>query len=73
MGVHHRGEEDGRLRISRNYVDGVDGTRLLADRHWPACRSLPARQPHDEVAAIITPLASAPDYAHKQGLLHRNV
>jgi serine/threonine-protein kinase len=66
VGVHDRGEADGQLWISMDFVDGVDAARLLADRY-------PAGMPLDEVARIVTAVASALDYAHKQGLLHRDV
>jgi serine/threonine-protein kinase len=66
VGVHDRGEEDGQLWISMDFVDGLDAARLLADRY-------PAGTPIDEVARIVTAVASALDYAHKQGLLHRDV
>ena len=49
-----------------DYVDGLDAARLLAERY-------PAGMPPDEVARIVTAVASALDYAHKQGLLHRDV
>jgi serine/threonine protein kinase len=66
VGVHDRGEEDGQLWISMDFVDGLDAARLLTDRY-------PAGMPIDEVARIVTGVASALDYAHKQGLLHRDV
>ncbi|MGH3551821.1 MAG: serine/threonine-protein kinase PknH/PknJ, partial [Mycobacterium sp.] len=66
VGVHDRGEEDGQLWISMDFVDGLDAARLLADRY-------PAGMPVGEVARIITAVANALDYAHKQGLLHRDV
>ncbi len=66
VGVHDRGEEDGQLWISMDFVDGLDAARLLADRY-------PAGMPVEEVARIVTAVAGALDYAHKQGLLHRDV
>ena len=66
VGVHDRGEEEGQLWISMDFVDGLDVARLLADRY-------PAGMPVEEVARIVTAVASALDYAHKQGLLHRDV
>jgi serine/threonine protein kinase, bacterial len=66
VGVHDRGEEEGQLWISMDFVDGLDAARLLADRY-------PAGMPVEEVARIVTAVASALDYAHKQGLLHRDV
>ena len=59
VGVHDRGEFDGQLWISMDFVDGVDGARLLADRY-------PAGMPTDQVVRIVTAVASALDYAHKQ-------
>jgi len=64
--VHDRGETDNQLWISTQYVDGTDAARLLQSRY-------PAGMPADEVADIIAAIASALDYAHKQGLLHRDV
>jgi Protein kinase domain/PknH-like extracellular domain len=66
VGVHDRGEEDGQLWISMDFVDGLDAARLLANRY-------PAGMPIEEVARMVTGVASALDYAHKQGLLHRDV
>ena len=66
VGVHDRGEEDGQLWISMDFVDGLDAARLLADRY-------PDGMPIEEVARIVTAVAGALDYAHKQGLLHRDV
>ena len=66
VGVHDRGEDEGQLWISMDFVDGLDPARLLTDRY-------PAGMPIEEVARIVTAVASALDYAHKQGLLHRDV
>src|ERR1700741_487000 len=66
VGVHDRGEYEGQLWISMDFVDGVDGARLLADRY-------PADMPTDQVVRIVTAVASALDHAHKHGLLHRDV
>ena len=66
VSVHDRGEFDGQLWISMDYVDGIDAARLLASR-------FPAGMPTDQVVRIVTAVASALDYAHKQGLLHRDV
>jgi serine/threonine-protein kinase len=49
-----------------DFVDGLDAARVLADRY-------PAGMPVEEVARIVTEVAGALDYAHKQGLLHRDV
>jgi serine/threonine protein kinase len=66
VSVHDRGEHDGQLWISMDYVDGLDAARLLASR-------FPAGMPSDQVVGIVTAVASALDYAHKRGLLHRDV
>src|SRR5271168_3086003 len=66
VGVHDRGEYHDQLWISMDFVDGLDAARLLASRY-------PAGMPADHVVRIVTAVASALDYAHKQGLLHRDV
>jgi serine/threonine-protein kinase len=66
VSIHDRGEEEGRLWISMQYVEGTDAGRLLQD-HYPSGMPLPA------VIEIITAVASALDYAHAQGVLHRDV
>ena len=38
VSVHDRGEYDGQLWISMDYVDGLDAARLLASRYPPGCR-----------------------------------
>jgi serine/threonine protein kinase len=64
--VHDRDEEDGQLWISMQYVDGLDAARLLTDK-------FPSGMPADQAAKIVTAVASALDYAHDHGLLHRDV
>jgi serine/threonine-protein kinase len=66
LGVHDRGEYDGQLWISMDYVGGTDASRLLRERY-------PDGLPAAEALEIITAVASALDYAHQQGLLHRDV
>ena len=44
VGVHDRGGYEGRLWISMDYVDGVDGARLLADR-YPSGMPLEEKNP----------------------------
>jgi serine/threonine protein kinase len=66
VGVHDRGEAVGQLWISMDFVDGVDASRLLESRY-------PAGMPVDEVVRIVSAVGSALDYAHRQGLLHRDV
>jgi serine/threonine protein kinase, bacterial len=66
LGVHDRGEYDGQLWISMDYVGGTDASRLLREQHPDGLRA-------DEALEIITAVASALDYAHQRGLLHRDV
>lgn len=64
--IHDRGELDGRLWISMDYVDGTDAATLLQTRY-------PNGIPPDEVVRITRAVAEALDYAHEQRLLHRDV
>ena len=66
VGVHDRGEAEGQLWIAMDFVDGLDASQLISQRY-------PAGMPAADVAEIVTAIASALDYAHKQGLLHRDV
>ncbi|BCI55757.1 serine/threonine protein kinase [Mycolicibacterium litorale] len=66
VSVHDRGDVDGLLWISMDFVQGTDAARLLAERY-------PNGMPPDEVVRIITAVASALDYAHQRGLYHRDV
>jgi serine/threonine protein kinase len=66
VGVHDRGEDDGQLWISMDFVDGLDASRLIAERY-------PTGMPAGDVAHIVTAVARALDSAHKRGLLHRDV
>jgi serine/threonine protein kinase, bacterial len=66
VGVHDRGEENGQLWISMDYVEGTDAADLLQERY-------PNGMPPDEVLRIITAVAEALDYAHQRQLLHRDV
>ena len=64
--VHDRGELDGRLWISMDYIDGTDAGSLLRERY-------PNGMPPDEVVKIIRAVAEALDYSHQRQLLHRDV
>jgi serine/threonine-protein kinase len=66
VGIHDRGEYEGQFWISMDYVAGTDVARLLRER-------FPSGMPVDEAMAIVTAVASALDYAHHRGLLHRDV
>ena len=66
VGLHDRGECDGQLWISMDYIDGPDAGHLLRDRY-------PAGMPRRDVVEIISAVAQALDYAHERGLFHRDV
>ncbi|HTX93779.1 MAG TPA: serine/threonine-protein kinase [Mycobacterium sp.] len=66
VGVHDRGEFNGHLWISMDYVEGTDAARLVKERY-------PDGMPIGEVCEILRAVASALDYAHDRGLLHRDV
>ena len=66
VGVHDRGEYDGQLWITMDFVEGTDAARLLQDYQG-------AGLPPEDVVRIVTGVADALDYAHSQGLLHRDV
>ncbi|MGE2730694.1 serine/threonine-protein kinase [Mycolicibacterium vaccae] len=66
VAVHDRGEFDGRLWIAMDHVEGTDAAQLLADRY-------PGGMPPELVSRIVMAVAEALDYAHQQGLLHRDV
>ena len=66
IGVHDRGDVDGQIWISMDYVDGTDAGELLRGRY-------PDGMPKHEVLDIVTSVGEALDYAHQQGLLHRDV
>jgi serine/threonine-protein kinase len=66
VGVHDRGEFEGQIWISMDYVDGTDAARLMRERY-------PNGMPRKQVAEIVTAVAEALDYAHERDLLHRDV
>ncbi len=66
VGVHDRGNVDGQIWISMDYVEGTDAGDLLRDRHRKG-------MPKELVLAIVTAVGEALDYAHQRGLLHRDV
>ena len=66
VGVHDRGEHEGQLWISMDFVDGEDAASLITRKYVDG-------MPQELAIAIITAVASALDYAHKKALLHRDV
>jgi serine/threonine protein kinase, bacterial len=66
VGVHDRGEFEGQLWITMDYVEGTDVARLQQDRYSKG-------MPTDDVLRIVTAVADALDYAHQNQLLHRDV
>src|SRR5690349_17240859 len=64
--VLDRGEFNGRLWISMDYVDGTDAGRLIRERY-------PKGMPEEDVAEIVTAMADALDFGHERRLLHRDV
>lgn len=66
VGVHDRGDFEGQIWISMDYVEGTDAARLLRERY-------PNGMPKQEVTQIVTAVADALDYAHQRNLLHRDV
>ncbi|MGY1624301.1 WD40 repeat domain-containing serine/threonine protein kinase [Geodermatophilus sp. SYSU D00965] len=65
VSILDRGQHDGQLWLSMQYVDGVDGETALQ----AAGGLLPA----DRVLHIVTGVAAALDHAHKRNLVHRDV
>ncbi|MFV8170879.1 protein kinase domain-containing protein [Mycolicibacterium peregrinum] len=66
VSVHDRGEDDGQLWITMDYVEGKDAAQLLRDRY-------PHGMPPGEVFEIVSAIAEALDHAHERYLLHRDV
>lgn len=66
VGLHDRGEFEGHLWISMDYVEGTDAGHLLKERY-------PSGMPYQDVLEIVTAVAEALDFAHERRLLHRDV
>jgi serine/threonine protein kinase, bacterial len=66
VGIHDRGEFEGQLWLSMDYVEGTDAAELLRSRY-------PSGMPKAEAFEIVGAVADALDYAHLRGLLHRDV
>jgi hypothetical protein len=66
VGIHDRGEYQGQLWISMDYVEGTDAAKLLRSQY-------PSGMPKADVVEIISAVADALDHAHSRGMLHRDV
>ncbi|WP_006245962.1 serine/threonine-protein kinase [Mycolicibacterium tusciae] len=66
VGVLDRGEFNGRLWISMDYVDGTDAGRLIRETY-------PGGMPEQDVWEIVAAVADALDFGHERQLLHRDV
>ncbi len=66
VGIHDRGEFEGQLWLTMDYVEGTDAAELLRSRY-------PSGMPRAEAFAIVSAVADALDYAHLRGLLHRDI
>ncbi|MBF6243742.1 MULTISPECIES: serine/threonine-protein kinase [Nocardia] len=60
--VYDRGLEDGQLWISMQYIDGIDAASVD-----------PKKLPPERAVQIIAEVAEALDYAHGNGVMHRDV
>ena len=63
--IFNSGEYDGHLWIAMEYIDGIDGLKLL--RQHPGGLQVPT------VVAVVRSIGAALDRAHAHGLLHRDV
>jgi serine/threonine protein kinase len=66
VGVLDRGEFNGRLWISMDYVEGTDVGQLIRETY-------PGGMPEQDVREIVTAVADALDFGHERRLLHRDV
>jgi serine/threonine protein kinase len=66
VGVHDRGESGDQFWIAIDFVRGTDAAKLLREQY-------PRGMPVGLAMQIIAAVASALDYAHQRGLLHRDV
>lgn len=66
VAVHDRGEEDGRLWLATDYVDGADAGTLLRTDY-------PVGMPINLVLEIVSAVAEALDFAHDKNVVHGNV
>ncbi|GAA5067428.1 serine/threonine-protein kinase [Nocardia callitridis] len=65
VAVYNRGEEDGQLWIAMQYVEGTDASEEV--------KKGPSAMPPQRALRIISEVGKGLDYAHRRGLLHRDV
>lgn len=66
--VYHAGEEDGLFYFAMEYIDGVNLAQILS-AHAVQGKRLPV----SDVLRYGRAIASALDYAHRKGVIHRDV
>ncbi|MFD3507590.1 serine/threonine-protein kinase [Nocardia sp. NPDC058666] len=65
VSVYNRGEDRGQLWIAMQYVSGSDAAQAMS--------AAPQSMTPDRALRIVTEVGKALDYAHRSGLLHRDV
>jgi serine/threonine protein kinase len=68
VGFYRFGEIDERYYLAMEYVDGLSLAAVMESYHQQG-----ELMPYDSVSRIITQVAKALDYAHKSGVIHRDV
>lgn len=66
VAIYDRGEYDGQLWISMEFVDGIDAYRLMTEQYRGGV-------PAELVVRIVTAVAAALDFAHSRNVLHRDI
>ncbi len=66
--VYYAGQQDDLYYFAMEFVDGLDLAQVL--KHYAGETSL---MPHEDVLEIGWAVARALDYAHKRGIIHRDV
>ncbi len=66
--LHGFGESDGIIYIAMQYVQGTDLAPILQ-----TCRTEKTEIALDDICRLVYEIGSALDYAHQQGIIHRDV
>ncbi len=66
--IHYADDEDGLYYFVMEYIDGFDLGELIAQYTEKG-----QKVPHDKVITLGQDIAAALDYAHQQGVIHRDV